>query len=311
MFLIADNYSCMKLKNTFLEVADSEPAGLHRATSCPATLSFDNESDISPGCLDAIRECDIERLSDTSVLTRTPDLVNISLFTTVMLRNIPNKYSQSVLLDAVNSKGFGMDYDFFYLPVDFRNGCNMGYAFINFINHDLATNFISLFCGYRLPALRSTKVCDVSWARIQGLDANVEHYRNNPINNLADPLFRPLLFDKGHPVEFPKPDKACSRGNARRNLPNRSETKTESPQFDKIFIGGISPETDSNDLRIYFSKFGDVIESAIVRDKKSGLSRGFGFCCYDDPDAIARVLSVRQHVVLGQSVGVRRYAVKS
>ena len=51
--------------------------------------------------------------------------------TTVMVKNIPNKYTQRNLLDLIDTTYAGA-YDFFYLPIDFKNKCNLGYAFINF-----------------------------------------------------------------------------------------------------------------------------------------------------------------------------------
>lgn len=53
--------------------------------------------------------------------------------TTVMVKNIPNKYTQRNLLDLIDGNYAGK-YDFFYLPIDFKNKCNLGYAFINFRN---------------------------------------------------------------------------------------------------------------------------------------------------------------------------------
>jgi hypothetical protein len=39
--------------------------------------------------------------------------------TTLMIKNIPNKYTQKMLLQAVDEAHKGL-YDFFYLPIDFK-----------------------------------------------------------------------------------------------------------------------------------------------------------------------------------------------
>ena len=53
--------------------------------------------------------------------------------TTVMLRNVPNKYSQEMMLACIDQSHRGL-YDFFYLRIDFATKSNFGYCFINFID---------------------------------------------------------------------------------------------------------------------------------------------------------------------------------
>ncbi|XP_073116327.1 protein MEI2-like 2 isoform X2 [Elaeis guineensis] len=53
--------------------------------------------------------------------------------TTLMIKNIPNKYTSKMLLAAIDENHKGT-YDFLYLPIDFKNKCNVGYAFINMVS---------------------------------------------------------------------------------------------------------------------------------------------------------------------------------
>ena len=40
--------------------------------------------------------------------------------TTIMLRNIPNKYTQEMILHEIDESGLFRRYDFFYLPIDYK-----------------------------------------------------------------------------------------------------------------------------------------------------------------------------------------------
>ncbi|CXI64322.1 RNA-binding protein, putative [Plasmodium berghei] len=130
---------------------------------------------------------------------------NNNALTTVMLRNIPNKYTQNMLMDVMNEHFKGL-YDFFYLPIDFRNKCNVGYAFINFIHPHYAELFIKFFNNYKLNAFKSNKICTVTWGRVQGLKANIEHYRNSAIMTISVPQYKPILFQNGISVSWPESD---------------------------------------------------------------------------------------------------------
>lgn len=112
--------------------------------------------------------------------------------TTVMVRNIPNKYTQRMLLDAVNGANFRKRYDFFYLPVDFRSKCNMGYAFINFSSpHDVAAFFLE-FNGQKWSKFNSEKICAISFGRLQGLKSLISHFLTASVMK-QDRRVRPLF----------------------------------------------------------------------------------------------------------------------
>lgn len=49
----------------------------------------------------------------------------------------------------------------------------------------------------------------------------------------------------------------------------------------KLFVGGLSSETTTEDLRTSFVKFGEVVDVAVILDRATGQSRGFGFVSYD------------------------------
>lgn len=66
--------------------------------------------------------------------------------TTFMIRNIPNKYTQCMLISFLNSTHKGL-YDFLYLRMDFKNRCNVGYAFINFYNKEAIVSFVKRMMG--------------------------------------------------------------------------------------------------------------------------------------------------------------------
>lgn len=52
---------------------------------------------------------------------------------TLMIRNIPNCFTQDQMLDIFNS--FVKDeYDFFYMPVDFKTNCNLGFGYISMLS---------------------------------------------------------------------------------------------------------------------------------------------------------------------------------
>ncbi|CAH8336976.1 unnamed protein product [Eruca vesicaria subsp. sativa] len=73
----------------------------------------------------------------------------------------------------------------------------------------------------------------------------------------------------------------------------------------KLFIGGISWDTDEERLREYFSKYGDLVESVIMRDRTTGRARGFGFIVFADPCVAERVI-MEKHIIDGRTVEAKK-----
>ncbi|KAJ3594889.1 hypothetical protein NHX12_004194 [Muraenolepis orangiensis] len=52
----------------------------------------------------------------------------------------------------------------------------------------------------------------------------------------------------------------------------------------KLFIGGLSFDTNEESLMAAFAKYGNIAKVDVIRDKDSGRSRGFGFVKFDNVD---------------------------
>ena len=121
------------------------------------------------------------------------------LRTTVMIRNIPNKYTQRMLLAEVDCHLKGR-YDFFYLPIDFKNKCNVGYAFINVTDAVEILTLHRQFNGKKWSHFNSGKICEITYARIQGKTALAAHFRNSSLMTV-DESCQPKLFNAKQEVE--------------------------------------------------------------------------------------------------------------
>ncbi|XWS41057.1 hypothetical protein CRYUN_Cryun17cG0048100 [Craigia yunnanensis] len=111
---------------------------------------------------------------------------------TLMIKNIPNKYTSKMLLAAIDENHRGT-YDFLYLPIDFKNKCNVGYAFINMISPSHIISFYQAFNGKKWEKFNSEKVASLAYARIQGKAALVAHFQNSSLMN-EEKRCRPILF---------------------------------------------------------------------------------------------------------------------
>ena len=72
-----------------------------------------------------------------------------------------------------------------------------------------------------------------------------------------------------------------------------------------IYVGNLSYEATEDDLRSAFEAHGEVSSVAIIRDKMSGKSRGFGFVEMPDKNqAMAAITATNLQEVRGRAITV-------
>lgn len=82
--------------------------------------------------------------------------------------------------------------------------------------------------------------------------------------------------------------------------------RSTSDEARKLFVGGISWDTESKDLKEYFGKYGEITDVNIKTDPNTGKSRGFGFVTFSTQDAVENVLKAGPHSVKGKQIDPKR-----
>ena len=59
----------------------------------------------------------------------------------------------------------------------------------------------------------------------------------------------------------------------------------------KLFVGGLSWNTNDDTLRQAFERFGTVDDAKIIQDRETGRSRGFGFVTFSSDDGAQKAIS--------------------
>jgi len=93
--------------------------------------------------------------------------------TTMMIRNIPYKYSVDELAAEIEDSGFQGMFDLVYLPLLAKSLGNRGFAFVNFTSPTAACEFQHLFSKRRFSQHQEqfSKAASVSYAQKQGLSS--------------------------------------------------------------------------------------------------------------------------------------------
>ncbi|KAL6210321.1 hypothetical protein ACLB2K_015554 [Fragaria x ananassa] len=130
--------------------------------------------------------------------------------TTLMIKNIPCKLRRSDLLlklkehcQEENKKADSLqksEINFFYLPLDFKKFwekktiANLGYAFVNFTTAVGALRFYARYDKSMWKEVaQSTKVCELTCAKIQGFEALMKTFSGRRYHGLTNEFFPVIL----------------------------------------------------------------------------------------------------------------------
>lgn len=119
--------------------------------------------------------------------------------TTCMIKNIPNKYTQSMLTDMLDEHHKGQ-YDFVYLRMDFKNKCNVGYAFVNFIDFKVIPSFFKKINGKGWMKYKSNKIAELTYASIQGIDNLIKKFKKSTVM-CEQQEYRPKVYYRDGPFK--------------------------------------------------------------------------------------------------------------
>jgi len=208
-----------------------------------AASDSQEESDKSAAeeALENCKDCEdgkyIRKLSHANVpkntdMARFAEKVEQDQVTTLMVRNIPNMYTRSMLIEELDSLGFEGDYDFIYLPIDKSTQWNVGYAFVNFKTSEAAKRCVTDVTDYTFNRFEhgSRKVAQISVAHIQGLERNLEYYSKTAVQCARVNAHRPH-FVSDRRQEAPEANGRSQRKQRRHGLNGGSRHKSSSAGY--------------------------------------------------------------------------------
>lgn len=122
-----------------------------------------------------IKKSDLDNFETVDISMDDKDRIAEIRPTTLLIRNIPNKYEQGKLVKEL--QGLGIPFNFFYMPPAKASKGNLGYAFINLLCHESAMLFARTAEGYEYKSCpNSTKRARIEFSKLQGYENNIEYY---------------------------------------------------------------------------------------------------------------------------------------
>ena len=72
----------------------------------------------------------------------------------------------------------------------------------------------------------------------------------------------------------------------------------------KLYVGNLSWTATDEDIKSAFSKYGNLVEASVVRDRFSGRSKGFAFVRFENSESAEKALELNEQEFMGRKLMV-------
>lgn len=110
----------------------------------------------------------------------------------MMIQNLPPSLKQQELVQELDASAFTGLYDYVFAPRQYWTGLSVGYAFVNFVNHEDAQSFCNQWDN--VPRFHGPALLKVSPANVQGKAANMRKWLSAKGLRVKQADFRPLCI---------------------------------------------------------------------------------------------------------------------
>ncbi len=84
------------------------------------------------------------------------------------------------------------------------------------------------------------------------------------------------------------------------------KTEMQPECYRKVFVGSLNYTTTEETMHEHFSKFGEIVDCVIMKETKSGKSRGFGFVTYVSMACVDELMKARPHKLDSRELDTKR-----
>ncbi|XP_042509743.1 splicing factor-like protein 1 [Macadamia integrifolia] len=134
----------------------------------------------------------------------------------------------------------------------------------------------------------------------------VAYTRSGSLSFVTSPVPRSMPWGCGNNGLFTSPSYGHFSHPDVSVTPNTKGKCSKEVDDGNLYVGHLPQTLNDNQLRELFSSFGKLAEVKVIKDRSTGVSKGYGFVRYDDPkDASAAVAHMQGQKIDGKSLVVR------